>query len=243
MECAAGFFALERALGAGRFPDARALKGQLVGPITAGSQLFCGDGSILQDARAVRVLGEYLTRLGRWQIERLRQWELPVLLVIDEPALPVIATFSPETSEVLLEVLQTMVANLKSTGALIGIHCCATPAPFDLLSEATPDMISLDVTHDSVGFGVAAAQRFLADGGMIAFGLIPTVTALDTLDPAILFAAWLLAASQLGDLGTVARQTLITATCGLGLLSEAAAQQSFRLSTQVGHLVQRIAVP
>jgi hypothetical protein len=61
-----------------------------------------------------------------------------------------------------------------------------------------------------------AAQDFLRTGGWVAWGLVPTWPRLDQLDPQALFARWLGAATGVLAVEAVARQTLITATCGLG---------------------------
>jgi hypothetical protein len=47
----------------------------------------------------------------------------------------------------------------------------------------------------------------------------------------------------LGDIRVAARQALIIATCGLGLLSEATARQPFALARQTGKLIENLTVP
>lgn len=81
------------------------------------------------------------------------------------------------------------------------------------------------------------AQDFLRAGGRVAFGLVPTWQGFDQLDPHTLFERWLEAVSGILPIDVLARQTLMTASCGLGLLPEAAVARSFDLAHQLARRV------
>jgi hypothetical protein len=58
----------------------------------------------------------------------------------------------------------------------------------------------------------------------------------------IVFTRWLLACTESGDVGQIAARTLITATCGLGLLSGVQAASIFQTARQIATLVKKVAV-
>jgi hypothetical protein len=53
--------------------------------------------------------------------------------------------------------------------------------------------------------------------------------------------ALILASQDMGDISRIAAQTMITATCGLGLLRLSQAEASFHLAQHVALLVKKVA--
>lgn len=240
---ATGFFAFEQAVAAGLFPRALALKGQLVGPITLASMLFNEERPFLLDQECLAAVSHYVTRLALWQAQRLRQAGLPVICFLDEPCLALLnhAPFQA-IAEQAVQALHDVVTALQAAGVLIGVHCCAGLISFRTMCQAAPDIISFDSYQDLETFCADQdARRFVNAGGLVAFGLIPTSSNLSSLDPALLFTRWLLACKDIGDLSQLAAHTMITATCGLGLLNPMQAASSFRFAQRVADLVQKVA--
>ncbi len=250
-DCAAGFFAFERALAGGAFRDARALKGQIVGPITLATQMYMA-GRPLLDARGpdlalaldiFRALAWRVTRLALWQIERLQRWGKPVILMLDEPCLSLAATHPGPLAHHVLPVLKESLTMIRAAGAVAGLHCCAR-LPTGLVWRARPDLISFDAHQGLEDFMADAdMQQFIRQGGMVAFGLIPTAPDLSQHHALTLLSRWLESAMRFENVADLAERSLFTATCGLGLLNERAARQSFQLAGQVSsavrHLLQR----
>lgn len=235
---AAGFRLFESALESGLFPEAVAVKGQIEGPVSLCTYLYAGDQPFLASRILFEAVSAYIARVARWQIERLRQWGHPVMLFIDEPALclyPSVAAQDP------VPALRALFAGIRESGALAGLHCCARQ-PFGLMCRASPDILSFDAHQGLESFlhGKESAA-FLESGGMVAYGLVPTLASLDGVTAEMLFSRWLGTVSQSEDPRRVARQAMITASCGLGLLSEEAAAASFRLAHQVGRMVRELA--
>ncbi|HHW88840.1 MAG TPA: hypothetical protein GX400_21845 [Chloroflexi bacterium] len=242
---AAGFFAFERACAAGRFTNARILKGQISGPLTLGRCLLTEEGApgrnspqptwhtLLNDPAVMNELTDYLCRLATWQIQRLQRFGKPVMLFVDEPALtPALST--PTQLVYLRRVLET----IRNAGAIAGVHCCALGATEALLATA-PDVISFDAYSELETFmSTPTLPAFFAAGGGLAPGLIPTFNDPTSLAADDLFLRWSQSLTLAGlDAGVVARRTLITATCGLGLLPLSAAQASFTQAQRLGFLV------
>ena len=242
----AGFFAFEQAMAAGRFRHAVAVKGQVIGPLTLAWQLFAAGRPLITQPAYLAALGRYLTRLAQWQIDRLAQWGKPVLLFVDEPCLALVPAPGDTTNEAMVAVLHDMLAALRRPGVLLGVHTCARLSPggvaLTALGQARPDIVSFDAYQGLEVFCAdPAAQDFLRTGGWVACGLVPTWPRLDQLDPQTLFARWLGAATGVMAVEAVARQTLITATCGLGLLPTPAVASSFRLAHQLAQRIAQVA--
>lgn len=238
-EVASGFFAFEAALAANAFPRAIALKGQIIGPLTLAAQIFVDEQPILHDREGLAVVNAYVERLARWQIERLARWRTPVLLMFDEPFLALLPR--SENAE-LLATIQRLTQSLRTSGILVGVHCCATlpdhAPPLALLCATGADLVSFDAYQRGEAFCADPdVQAFVAAGGMLAFGLIPTLHSLTTTSFTDLVARWVVASRGSDPQVPLKEHTLITATCGLGLLSEEVARCSFQLARELAAAV------
>jgi hypothetical protein len=241
--CAAGFFAFERALKAGAFPEALALKGQIVGPLSLAWALRVEGKPVLHRPELLSALSVRVGRLAAWQVQRLRRFGVPVLLFVDEPALVwEVPDSDPEPGGQVLPVrgLPTVVAAVREAGARVGLHCCAGGA-LEALAAGDADVISFDA-HASARPGPSSGEALWGGTGsdrVVAFGLVPrdpgTSSALQ------LFAGWLGAAATEPDPPARARRSMVTAGCGLGAGEPAAAASSFRLAAEVAGLIRSVA--
>ena len=241
----AGFFVFEQAMAAGLFAHAVALKGQLLGPLTLAWQLFAEGLPLVVQPVYRAAIGRYLLRLAQWQIDRLAQWGKPVLFFLDEPCLALLPSPGNQTNDGSIAVLHDLLAALRRPGVLLGVHTCARLAQgsglIAALCQARPEIISFDAYQGLEVFCAdPAAQDFLRAGGRVAFGLVPTWPRLAQLDPNTLFGRWLDAVTGIMPVHALARQTLMTATCGLGLLPAPAVASSFALAHQLARQVAAV---
>jgi len=240
---AGGFFAFERALADGAFPSAVALKGQIIGPVTLAALLFVDGRRVINDPVALKAIGDYIQRLAIWQVERLARWRTPVLIMLDEPYLALLP--ERDTTGEAMRAVQSVVRGIQATGALVGVHCCALlpdgAPPVALLCQTGANVVSFDAYQRVTSWRAAPEVcAFVARGGVLAFGLVPTLHDLSDLWSADLLTGWIIATAACGVQVDMARHTLVTATCGLGLLSEDTARQSFRLARDVAGLIGRM---
>lgn len=234
-QSAAGFFVFEHACQDGQFPAAALLKGQISGPMTLAGCIGSDEGSIAALPEVYDALANYLGRLAVWQIRRLEQFGKPVTIFIDEPILSF-----PSPPHYLLEGLKRLISTIRGAGALVGIHCCATPAP-PALCSLQPDVISWNASYRLETFLQHSDVRaFVEAGGLLAFGLVPTRPHLDRFHSAERFGQWIVAVDEHYDIQAVAAQSLVTATCGLGLLSVEAARESFIKARELSLMVGRV---
>ncbi len=244
-QTAAGFFAFERGCKAGLFTHARVLKGQVSGPLTLARCLLTDETApdhanpgmtwrpLLADPTAMNELTDYLCRLTTWQINRLQRFGKPVMIFVDEPVLT-LALSAPTH----LAYLRRLLDAIRNAGAIAGVHCCALGAAKAIFAVA-PDVISFDAHSELESFMLTPeTSAFLEAGGALALGMIPTFTDLTELAPEDLFMRWSESLALAGvDVARAARQSLITATCGLGLLSVQSAQASFEQARRLSFLL------
>src|SRR5206468_12659732 len=84
---AAGFGPFLEAWSSGLFASARAVKGQIEGPITLSAYLFHQGSPFLYDPALFAAIAFHVSQTICWQIDRLKSAGVPVLMFVDEPAL------------------------------------------------------------------------------------------------------------------------------------------------------------
>ena len=238
----AGFPVFEESIKRPMFPSAIAVKGQIEGPVTLATYLFYRDRAFLADSSPFSAVAFHIAQIACWQIERLQRSDLPVLMFVDEPALCLDEAVSKGIpQERRLSALSSIFEDIRARGAFSGLHCCAQ-RPFDRICVADPDILSFDA-HQGLEefFSSRSALEFLDRGGWVAYGLVPTSSDLSALRPGSIFSRWLVAASLARDPQDLAQSTIITATCGLGLLAPPAVIESFQIAADVGAMIRKLA--
>jgi hypothetical protein len=239
---AAGFGAFEEALSSGLFKSAIAVKGQIEGPITLSAYLFHRGRPFLSDPALFSAIAFHVSQMICWQIDRLKSACLPVLLFVDEPALCMeAADENAVPEEKRLNALAAALEDARVHGAYAGLHCCAA-RPFKRMLRVKPDILSFDADEGlDLFFADSHALDFIHQGGMVAYGIVPTHQGLNALDSASIFVRWLQAASRAGDPQKLAQSALITATCGLGLLDPSSVPESFNVAHSISKLIRSLA--
>lgn len=133
----------------------RTVKVQAVGPLTLAAHIELGTGrQVLTDRGAVRDLSESLGEgIARHAAEITRRLGVPVVVQLDEPALPdvlagtlkgrtVMETVPAWPDPEVLDVLDTTIA---AVGVSTAVHCCADDVPVDLVRRSAADALSFDV--------------------------------------------------------------------------------------------------
>ena len=239
---AAGFGAFEEALSSGLFGSAVAVKGQIEGPITLSAYLFHQGRPFLFDPALFAAIAFHVSQMICWQIDRLKRAGVPVLLFVDEPALCLEATTANAVSEEQrLSAVAVTLEDARVRGAYAGLHCCAA-RPFERMCRAKPDILSFDA-HEGLDlfFADAHARDFVHQGGIVAYGIVPTWPRLNEVDSGSIFIRWLKAASLAGDPQQLAQGAMITATCGLGLLDSSSVEESFSVAHSISKLIRTLA--
>ena len=239
---AAGFGVFEEALSSGVFSSAVAVKGQIEGPITLSAYLFHQGRPFLSDPALFAAIAFHVSQIICWQIERLKTAGLPVLLFVDEPALCLEETVANSVSEEkMLDANAVILDDARVRGAFAGLHCCAA-RPFERMRRAKPDILSFDA-HEGLDlfFTDSHALDVVHQGGMVAYGIVPTRPGVNAVDSASILIRWLQAAPQADDPHEFAQPAMITATCGLGLLDTSSVAESFSVAHSISKLIKALA--
>lgn len=211
----------------------RALKGQVTGPFTLLSGLKDQDGrALIYDERFLDIIPKLLGIKARWQIEAMKTFGVPVIIFLDEPALAGFGSsaFITVSAELVLRMLAEVVDAVHGAGGIAGIHVCAN-TDWLLAFKSDFDIINFDSYGYFDKFALYSKEwfEFMAGGGNIAWGVVPTLDldALRAETPESLARMWTgqvraLAAGRVETKEIIA-QSLFTPSCGCGSLSEESA--------------------
>ena len=245
-DAASGFYAFCRMMEAGGFPEAVALKGQVVGPLTVGFQLTAADGRpAYYEPECRELIAKNLALAGRWQVERLKEYRRPVLLFIDEPGVSVYgqSTYITVTREQIVTDMGAIITESRAAGAMIGVHACAA-VDWSILLQLEIDVLSFDAYgyFNSLLPYRGELTSFLERGGLLAWGIVPTSDAAWGEDAESLTGRLSSCWTELAERGVpqemLRRQYLITPGCGTGLLTEVLAVRIYKLTAAVAKRLQ-----
>ncbi len=239
-EYAAGLYGMSRERAAVR--SAELIKGQITGPISFGLKVTDQNlRPILYDDGLRDVLVKLLARKAQWQEDFLKSLGTTIIFV-DEPSLALIgaSVVSLNREEVIrdLEEVFSALRGLKAT------HCCAN-TDWSLLLETSVDVISFDAINYAQNLALYAdeVKRFLRRGGALAWGIVPTIEE-DILQAtedglvAKLDEAMNMLVRKGIERELVYERSLISPACGLGTVSESAADRALELSRLVSQRVR-----
>ena len=235
---AAGIPVLERRLQAlgRRLP---CVKCQTTGPISFALTI------VDENKRAIYYNEEFLDAVVkglllkcRWQIQKLRPYAERVLCFIDEPILAAFGSstyVSVQRADVIAR-LGEVIAAVHQEGAIAGVHCCGN-TDWSLLVDADADIISFDAYEfgETIALYPEHLRRHLGERGKtIAWGIVPTKPAVREETVPSLIDRFEQRTEHLAkhsgvDTNTIAKQALITPSCGTGSMEVAAAERVFKL--------------
>ncbi len=216
----------------------RAVKGQVIGPVSFGLTL-CDNNKkpILYDDVYSDLASKLLRLKAAWQERVLKQVSRNTIIFVDEPSMSVYGSayysFSKEKVITLLEDVLAGIEGLK------GIHCCGN-TDWSVILATSADIVSYDAYNyaESLSLYPDEIKRLLDRSGAIAWGIVPndeaslsreSVSSLkDRLEEAM--APFTRKGIRFRDLVV---QGLITPSCGLAPLSEAATSTALVLLTEL----------
>jgi hypothetical protein len=228
---ARGFFALLRTVASQGSPGP-ALKGQLSGPVTFTGVVKDPAGKpILYDRELTQAVCAGLARKVAWQAEQFRELGKDPVVFFDEPFLTGFGSaYLPisegEVTAILTQTLEE--AREAAAGPVsLGIHCCGN-TDWSLLLNAPLDILSFDSYgyFESLCLYAEALSAYLARGGWLAWGLVPTLDP-EELKKETADSLWQRFQDQVSrlaedlqwDLKDILAQSLLTPACGMGYLS------------------------
>jgi hypothetical protein len=211
----------------------RMAKAQLAGPLTVQWATTLDDGRPLADhPDAAALLGRLVLVRALAMVRALAATGATPLFFFDEPGL--YAYDKRRVGHVVdLQRLGFDLAALRQAGAVVGVHCCGQ-TDWAALMALPLDVLSLDagLSLDAV-LALPALDGFLARGGRLALGVVPT----HTVDPAPVEDVVDSVRERLGErAGAILAGAFLTPACGLALKSIPEAQNAYdalRRATQL----------
>ncbi len=243
-EYASGLYAFRRA--AAELTRAKWVKGQVTGPISFGLKVTDQNlRPMLYDDTLRDVLVKHVARQAQWQEKFLSQVKpgAPTLTFVDEPSLALIgASVVALNRDEVVRDLEEVYSSLKG---LKGTHCCGN-TDWSLLLQTSVDIISFDAYTYAENLALFAedVRNFLDRGGVLAWGIVPTVEediAQETPDHLLqrLQSAMQLLIKKGIDPDLLYERALITPSCGLGPVSVPAAERAVDLTREVSRLARQ----
>jgi len=226
--------------------QAVAVKGQVVGPVTAGFGLpDANRRPAYYDEQLREVIVKTLALNARWQVKTLAATGKPVLLFVDEPGVSIYgqSSYITVTREMIVNDLAELVQAIGDGGGTAGIHSCAA-VDWSILLEAGPAIVSFDAYNYFSSLLPYCNQlaAFLTNGGILAWGIVPTSEGVLDEEVASLVRRLESQWEELADRGIqrdmLRRQCLVTPSCGLGLLTGDLAYRIYALTAEVAAAVR-----
>lgn len=216
--------------------DGRPWKWQHVGPVTLGAVLH-NAGVPIDEAFAIAsaAVQARIRHVTGYISERLPN--SPALVLLDEPLLPSAVTDFPLAPDEIADVLSGALVSV-GPGRLAGIHACGD-ADVALLAAAGPDVVSLPVRSELVEMA-GYIDRFLANGGVIAWGVVATDGPVPNSSQRgwrELSDLWCALVQRGCDASALRRQSLVSPHCGLMSHSASVARRIARLTAEIGERV------
>lgn len=240
-EFSKGIYALEKALKAKGGAKLPFVKVQTTGPCSFALTL------VDENKRAIYYNDEFrdvivkaLSMKCRWQIQKFRPYAENVICFIDEPILSAFgsSTYVSVKREDVVALLKEVIDAVHAENGIAGIHCCGN-TEWSILMDAGVDMVNFDAFSfgETIAMYPEAVKAHLARGGMLAWGVVPTSTAIreQTVEKLAAHLEKMMdnLASKGIDKKLIVEQALLTPSCGTGSMDPADAEKVFETLSQL----------
>ena len=225
------------------------IKGTITGPFTFLGNFCDAKGKpALFNKTFVEIISKFLTLKALFQIKEFKKAAkdcVPVIF-IDEPGLSQIHSYpySEIAKDKIAEMLKIISDNIKKFDAITGIHCCGC-TDWDIVFESGTDIINFDAYFYTKNLAqyTEKIEKFLQNGGYLAFGIIPTLDkeALLGLDKDKLYEKFQNSVEILSDKidkNFILKQCFITPSCGLGSLDINLANHALNLAKELSQTLR-----
>jgi hypothetical protein len=236
-----GIYALEKALDAKGGAKLPFVKVQTTGPCSFALTL------VDENKRAIYYNDEYrdmivkaLSMKCRWQIQKFRPYAENIICFIDEPILSAFgsSTYVSVKREDVVALLAEVIGSVHAENGIAGIHCCGN-TEWSILIDAGVDIVNFDAFGygETIAMYPEAIKTHLERGGILAWGVVPTSTAIreQTVDKLAVHLEKMMdnLASKGIDKRLIAEQAMLTPSCGTGSMEPADAEKVFETLFQL----------
>jgi hypothetical protein len=231
---ARGIYALEKRLEAegGKRPF---IKVQTTGPCSFALTIVDENKrAIYYNEEFLDVIVKALAMKCRWQIRRFQPFAGRIICFIDEPILSAFgsSTYVSVKRDDVVARIHELVEAIHADNGLAGVHCCGN-TEWSILVDAGADIVNFDAFGyaETIAIYADSIKGFVEKGGSLAWGVVPTSAAIrehtvDSLANRLEEGMQRLASRGI-DLHLIARQALLTPSCGTGSMVPADALKVF----------------
>ncbi len=154
------------------------LKGHVTGPLTFTLGLKDRDGRPVYFDEELREISLMLLKAkAKWQIDLLKTNAEGVIIFVDEPILSAIGGpgYLGVQPDEALRLLRELTETIRAFGGVPGIHCCGN-ADWPLVIRSNADIINFDAYDyaGTIALYPSEFRDFLENGGLLAWGIVPT---------------------------------------------------------------------
>jgi hypothetical protein len=216
--------------------DTVMLKGEVTGPVTLGMNILDRDNkSVYYDAQLRDVIVKTVEMKALWQIQKLKQFELPCMIFLDEPSLLGFGKqdFITVSRDDILGDINRVVEVIHDHDALAGVHC-EENTDWSILMETDLDILDFDAYDHMTAMTLYPGElgAFFDRGGILGWGIVPTLdleaAAGESLQSLMdRFESGIFRFEEMGfDRDLLLRRALLTPSCGAGgVLTEPLAER------------------
>jgi hypothetical protein len=181
----------------------------------------------------------------RWQIQTFQPYADTVICFIDEPILSAFgsSTYVSVKRSDVVDHLSEVVAAVHADKALAGVHCCGN-TEWSILIDAGVDIVNFDAfTYgETIAMYPAGVKALFARGGCLAWGVVPTSTAIRQQSVTTLMEHFEKVMDHLASQGVdkrlIAERAIITPSCGTGSMDPADAEKVFELTALLSNAMR-----
>jgi hypothetical protein len=239
-EFSKGIYALEKRL-QGRSEKLPFVKAQTTGPCSFALTIVDENKRAIYYNEEFRdVVIKALAMKCRWQIQKFQPFAERVICFVDEPILSGFgsSTYISVKRDDVVSYLSEMIEAIHTDNGIAGIHCCGN-TEWSILIDAGVNLVNFDAFEfgETIAMYSDHVKTHLENGGVLAWGVVPTSTAIreqtvDTLKDHFEKMMDNLASKGI-DKQLITEQAVITPSCGTGSMEPDDAEKVFELTAQL----------
>ena len=241
-----GIYEMERKLSESALSDIQYFKSHVTGPITVGL------GRVDENKKAIYynemfrdIIVKGTEMKARWLLNKFKFLECDQICFIDEPILSGFgsSTYVSVHRPDVVEYLRAVIDSIHKENAIAGIHCCGN-TEWTILIDAGVDVISFDAYDyaDTIAYYPNQVQAFMENGGVLAWGIVPTSEKINQETHESLMNNLGAAIDNLAgkgiDKNLIWEKCLITPSCGTGSLSVDLSEQIFEKLSKISKIAR-----
>jgi len=244
---AAGLHKFYQRLEKERLENVEFIKCQVTGPFTFAASIKDEGGvPLLHDAVFMQVVLKGLAMKALWQIEFFKKFGKSIILFIDEPYLSGFGSaYTPINRDDAVASLKEFTQSVKRDNVLLGMHCCGNTDWSIFTDIEQIDIINFDAFDYQEKFVLYAdnLKGFLARGGIICWGIVPTQSFSGNETPKSLAGKLMEGITALANKGLdedlLLERLLISPACGLGALEQEKSEKILKLLSETSAFIRK----